>query len=113
MLPKDEYNITFKTHHGHYQFKVIPFGLTNAPATFQCVMNQILQPYLRRFVLVFLDDILIYSTTLEQHVQHMQLVLQTLRDHKLFLKHSKCSFAQHKLEYLGHIISADGVATDP
>jgi hypothetical protein len=113
MLPKDEYNTTFKTHHGHYQFKVMPFGLTNAPATFQCVMNQILQPYLRRFVLVFLDDILIYSTSLEQHVQHLQLVLQTLRDHKLFLKHSKCSFAQHKLEYLGHTISADGVATDP
>lgn len=91
----------------------MPFVLTNASATFQCVMNQILQPFLRKFVLVFLDDILIYSTSLEQHTEHIQLVLQTLRDNKLFLKHSKCSFAQHKLEYLGHIISSEGVATDP
>ena len=93
MLPEDEYKIAFKTHHGHYQFKVMPFGLTNAPATFQCVMNQILQPYLRKFVLVFLDDILIYSKTLEDHQQHLQQGLDTLRHHQLYLKESKCTFA--------------------
>ena len=112
MLPEDEYKTAFKTHHGHYQFKVMPFDLTNAPATFQCIMNQILRPYLRKFVLVFLDDILIYSTTLEDYAQHLKLVLQTLQAHQLYLKLSKCSFAQSQLEYLGHIISSQGVATD-
>lgn len=113
MLPEDEYKTAFKTHHGHYQFKVMPFGLTNAPATFQCIMNQILQPYLRACVLVFLDDILIYSRTLDEHAQHLRVVLKLMHENHLYLKLSKCSFAQHQLEYLGHIISDQGVATDP
>jgi hypothetical protein len=113
MNEADEYKTTFKTHQGHYQFKVMPFGLTNEPATFQCIMNEVLAPFLRKFVMVSLDDILIYSPTLEDHVNHLTLVLQELRKHKLYMKQSKCSFAQSKLEYLGHIISVEGVSTDP
>jgi len=113
MKQEDEFKTAFKTHQGHYQFKVMPFGLTNAPATFQCIMNEILAPFLRKFVMVFLDDILIYSPDFETHIHHLTLVLDKLRENQLFMKASKCSFAQTKLEYLGHIISDKGVATDP
>ena len=113
MHPEDELKTAFKTHHGHFQFRVMPFGLTNAPATFQCMMNEVLQPYLRKFVLVFLDDILIYSPSWESHLAHLRLVLLQLRHHKFFLKRSKYSFAQDQIDYLGHIISRAGVATDP
>ena len=113
MHPENELKTAFKTHHGHFQFRVMPFGLTNAPATFQCMMNEVLQPYLRKFVLVFLDDILIYSPSWESHLAHLRLVLLQLRHHKFFLKRSKCSFAQDQIDYLGHIISRAGVATDP
>jgi hypothetical protein len=89
MLPKDEYKTTFKTHHGHYQFKVMPFGLTNAPATFQRVVNEVLQPYVRKFVLAFLHDILIYSPSMIDHLHHLQQVFETLRHHQLYLKESK------------------------
>ena len=112
MQPQDEHKTAFKTHQGHYQYKVMPFGLTNAPATFQCIMNHILQPFLRRFVLVFLDDILIYSPTMEDHIHHIDLVFEQLRKNQFYVKDSKCSFAQSSLEYLGHIISDKGVSTD-
>jgi hypothetical protein len=85
MSPIDEYKTAFKTHQGHYQFKVMPFGLTNAPATFQCIMNVILAPFLRKFVIVFMDNILIYSSSLDQHVEHIREVLQVLREHKFFV----------------------------
>jgi hypothetical protein len=107
MKPKDEYQTAFKTHQGHYQFKVMPFGLTNAPATFKCVMNEVLKPFLCKFVMVFLDDILIYSQTMDLHLKHIRLVLQKLREHKFYMKVSKCSFAQTKLEYLGHILERE------
>jgi hypothetical protein len=113
MRPEDEAKMAFKTHQGHYQFKVMPFRLCNAPATFQCVMNQVLEPCLRRSVLVFMDDILVYSPSMEGHVTHLEEVLALLRQAQLFVKPSKCSFACDSLEYLGHIISAAGVATDP
>jgi hypothetical protein len=113
MQKQDEHKTAFKTHHGHFQFRVMPFGLTNAHATFQCLMNDILSPFLRKFVLVFLDDILVYSPSLEAHVSHLKLVLSKLREHRLFMKRSKCSFANTQLDYMGHIISDQGVSTDP
>jgi hypothetical protein len=113
MKDGEKYKTTFKTHSGHYQFKVMPFGLTNAPATFQCAMNSILAPFLRKFALVFIDDILIYSPSLELHLLHLRQILSTLRTHQFYIKKSKCNFVQRKLVYLGHIISAEGVATDP
>jgi hypothetical protein len=79
MLPNNEYKTALKTHHGHYQFRVMPFGLTNAPTMFQCFMNQLLQPFLRKFILVFLDDILIFSATRDDHLQHIQQVFEALR----------------------------------
>lgn len=113
MKKEEEHKAAFKTHHIYYQFKVMPFGLTNAPATFQCIMNTVLEPFLRKFVLAFLDDILIYSPDLESHVQHLRMVLDKLREHKLYMKLSKYSFAQSQLAYLGHIITEKGVAADP
>lgn len=113
MVETDEEKTAFKTHHGHFQFRVMPFGLTNAPATFQCIMNSILAPYMRKLVLVFMDDILVYNKSLSDHVQHLEAVFTALQHNQLFAKRSKCLFATHQLEYLGHIMSDQGVSTDP
>lgn len=109
----DEFKTAFQTHCGHYEYKVMSFGLTGAPTTFQEFMNFVLQPLLRKCVVVFLDDVLIYSKNMDEHMQHLRQVFQLLKEHKLHLKLSKCSFAQDKLEFLGHVISRNGVATDP
>ena len=103
----------FRTHAGHYEFLVMPFGLCNALSTFQSLINPLLNPYLRKFVLIFFDDILIYNLTWEKHLQHVDLLLQLLRKHKLFVKLSKCSFGMEKVEYLGHIVEREGVKVDP
>lgn len=113
VVPEDEAKTAFKTHHGHWEFRVMPFGLTNTPATFQALMNTIFQPLLRKCVLVFVDDILIYNKSLSEHLEHLNQVFTILQQHQLYLKKSKCSFAQQSLEYLGHIISQQGVSTDP
>jgi hypothetical protein len=113
MADQDEMKIAFKTHHGHFQFRVMPFGLTNAPATFQCLMNAVFQQLMRKCVLIFMDDILVYSPSLETHVVHLQQVFQVLETHQLYAKRSKCAFALTQIEYLGHIISDKGVSTDP
>ena len=102
----------FRTRYGHYEFKVLPFGLTNAPATFMAFMNDVLRPFLDKFVVVFLDDILIYSKTPEDHAKHLRLVLQKLREHRLFAKQSKCEFFLPEVEFLGHVVGADGVKMD-
>lgn len=99
----------FRTRYGHFEFLVMPFGLTNAPATFMHLMNSVLEPFLDAFVIVFLDDILIYSRTLEEHAEHLEKVLQTLRKHKLYAKESKCEFAKSSVEFLGFIVSRDGM----
>jgi hypothetical protein len=109
MKESNIHKTTFRTYFGHFEFVVIPFGLTNAPTIFQAFINTIFAPYLRKFVLVFFDDILIYNNTMEYHKQHLSLVLQLLRSHNLTVKRSKCDFAQSQLEYLGHIISGSGV----
>ena len=100
----DIHKTTFRTRYGHYEFVVVPFGLTNALATFMCLMNSVFSKYLDKFVLVFLDDIFIYSKNEEEHGEHLRMVLQLLRDHKLNAKLSKCDFYEDKIHYLGHII---------
>jgi hypothetical protein len=104
---------TFRTRYGHCEFTLVPFRLSNAPIVFMCLMNGVFREYLDQFVIVFLDDILIYSKSEEEHEHHLRMVLQVLREHRLYAKLSKCSFYQKQIHYLGHIISKDGIAVDP
>ncbi|MDN6032746.1 MAG: hypothetical protein L0I26_10030 [Lactococcus lactis] len=103
----------FSTDYGHYEWVVMPFGLTNAPATFQRMMNTVLKDYLNKFVQVYLDDIFIYSTSFDEHYQHLRTVLNTLRRNKLIAKKSKCAFFFEELRFLGHVITPSGIRTDP
>jgi hypothetical protein len=113
MHPNDIEKTTFRTHQGHFEFTVMPFGLTNAMTTFQSFMNTILKPYIRKFVLVFFDDILIYSSLWAKHLQHVKMVFDLMRTNHLYIKRSKCAFGGTNMAYLGHIISTDGVSMDP
>jgi hypothetical protein len=103
---------TFQTRFGHYEFIVVPFRLTNAPAVFMSLMNGVFRKYLDRFVQIFLDDILIYSKDEREHEEHLKVVLSCLRENKLYGKLSKCSFFQKEIHYLGHIISSEGISVD-
>jgi hypothetical protein len=105
--------MAFSTRYGLYEYLVISFGLTNAPAHFMYLMNSIFMPELDKFVVVFIDDILIYSKSEEEHEQHLQVILQWLHDHQLYSKFSKCAFWLKKVFFLEHVISAEGIAVDP
>jgi hypothetical protein len=112
MDPTDIVKIVFRTHQGLFKFLGMPFGLSNAPTTFQALMNEVLRPFLCSFVLVFFDDILIYSSSWVDHLQHLWLVLTALQQHQLFVKRSKCVFGCSEVTYLGHVISTVDVAMD-
>ncbi|GBG65726.1 hypothetical protein CBR_g52320 [Chara braunii] len=108
----DQPKTAFRSRFGHYEFTVMPFGLTNAPATFQRAMNDIIRDILEQYVLVYLNDILVYSRTLEEHLRHLRDVLDRLRRHGFYAKLSKCRFAQHKVDFLGHYVSDQGLHMD-
>ncbi|KAA3483788.1 DNA/RNA polymerases superfamily protein [Gossypium australe] len=109
----DIYKTAFRTRCGHYEFLVMPFGLTNAPTVFIDMMNRVFQPYLDRFMVVFIDDILVYSRTEEEHDLHLRVVLQILREKQLYAKFSKCEFWLREVIFLGHVVSAEGIRVDP
>ena len=108
-IPKTE----FKTRYGHFKFTVMPFGLTNALAAFIDLMHRVFQPYLDQFVVVYVDDILIYSKIEEEHEDYLRIILQALRGHKLYIKFSKCEFWLTEVKFLGHVVSASGVSVHP
>jgi hypothetical protein len=109
----DEHKTTCVTRYGSYEFLVMPFGLTNAPATFCNLMNDVLYEFLDDFVVVYLDDIVVFSRSMNEHVVHLSRVLSRLREHKLFVKREKCDFASAEIMFLGHLVSVDQVRMDP
>lgn len=112
LKPGEEYKTAFQTHHGQFEFLVMAFGLSGAPGTFQGAMNTTLSPLLRKCVIVFFDDILIYNKSFDEHMVHLKEVLTLLQRDQWHVKLSKCKFAQRKISYLSHVISEDGVSTD-
>ncbi|KAL4579110.1 hypothetical protein LXL04_015245 [Taraxacum kok-saghyz] len=112
MCQPDIEKTAFRTHHGHFEFLVMPFGLSNAPSTFQSLMNEVFHAYLRKYVLVFFDDILVYSRSTTEHVAHLRSIFELLRAHQLCLKRTKCTFGSQEVAYLGHIVNASGVSVD-
>ncbi len=113
IVDSDIPKIAFHTRYGHYEFTVVPFGLTNALVVFMSLMNGVFHTFLDKFMVVFLDDILIYSRDEEEHKEHLRQVLQKLRENQLFGSLSKCAFFRPEIHYLGHVISGDGVLVDP
>ncbi|GJR67983.1 putative reverse transcriptase domain-containing protein [Tanacetum coccineum] len=110
---KDIPKTAFRTRYGHYEFQVMPFGLTNAPAVFMDLMNRVCKPYLDKFVIVFIDDILIYSRNKEEHANHLRIILELLKKEMLYAKFSKCNFWIHIVQFLGHLIDNQRLYVDP
>ena len=111
--PEDIHKTVFRTRYGHYEFLVMSFGLTNAPAAFMDLMNRVFKKYLDKCVIVFIDDILVYSKTKEEHAEHLRIVLGILRKEKLYDKWSKCEFWFKQVQFLGHVIGREGIMVDP
>ncbi|XP_019178924.1 PREDICTED: uncharacterized protein LOC109174093 [Ipomoea nil] len=110
---KDIPKTAFRTRYGHYEFTVMPFGMTNAPAVFMDLMNRVFKPHLDDFVIVFIGDILVYSKDKRENVGHLQTVLQILREKQLYAKFSKCEFWKDSVTFLGHVIDSRGISVDP
>nr|GFB44918.1 putative reverse transcriptase domain-containing protein [Tanacetum cinerariifolium] len=114
LIREEDIPITaFQTRYGHFEFQVMPFGVTNAPAVFMDLMNRVCKPYLDKFVIVFIDDILIYSKSKEDHEEHLNTILELLKNEKLYAKFLKCDFWLKSMHFLGHVINSDGVHVDP
>ena len=111
--PEDAHKTAFTTPIGQYEFKVLGQGLANSPATFQSVMNRIFAPHLHKFVVVYLDDIMIFSDTPDEHIQHIRTVLELLREHRLYAKKEKCTFNRTEVKFLGHLVGREGLRVDP
>lgn len=110
---EDTPKTAFRTRYGQFEFFVMSFEVTNAPAMFMDLMHRIFRPYLDRFIVIFIDDILVYSTTEADHREHLCIVLETLRSHRLYVKFSKYEFWLREVHFLGHVVSAQGILVDP
>jgi len=113
MVLEDSRKTAFPTHNGHFEFRVMPFGLFNAPSTFQVTMNDLFRPHLRKFIIVFFDDILVYSPSFDSQITHLDITFGLLHSNHFKLKSSKCLIGRHSIKYLGHIVSHHQVQPDP